>query len=381
MSDVDLFGDPINKPSLGILADRFGGVPPFSVLNAREGEWQERKRKWLSLGIQSEIGRGVNLLGMSETVLAGGYDQTGSSKADKMATPTGGTGKNSCYLLKGDDGYRSVKERAYSPAENDHLSPEQRRALGSYASSYGGGEAGTLDRTGGGATGTSIFDPVLCELAYRWWCPPGGLILDPFAGGSVRGIVAGVLNRRYHGIDLRPEQVEANGAQRDEILSGDQALAVNWVCGDSRTEARRAPMADFVFSCPPYGDLEVYSEDPKDLSVVASRDFDRFVIDYRQIIDGACARLKDNRFAAFVIGDFRDSRGIYRDFVSTTIAAFRSAGLRYYNEGILVTSVGSLPMRMSGQFNGGRKLGKTHQNIVVFVKGDWAQAAQKCEQL
>lgn len=380
MTDVDLFGDPINKPSLGILADRFGGVPPFSVLNAREGEWQDRKRKWLSLGIQSEIGRGVNLLGMSEAVLAGGYDEAGLSKADKRATPSGGTGANSCCLMKGSDGYRSVKERQYSPEENQHLDESQRKALGFYAASYGG-EAGTLDRGNGGATGTSIFDPVLCELAYRWWCPPGGLILDPFAGGSVRGIIAGVLGRRYHGIDLRPEQVKANGEQRDEILSGDQALAVNWICGDSRTEAKRAPMADFVFSCPPYGDLEVYSEDPKDLSYVAAKDFDRFVLDYRTIIDGACARLKDNRFACFVIGDFRDQRGIYRNFVSLTIDAFRSAGLRYYNEGILVTSVGSLPMRMSGQFNGGRKLGKTHQNIVVFVKGDWEEASKKCEQM
>ncbi len=39
------------------LADRFG-VPPFSVLNAREGWWQDRKRAWLSLGIKSELGRG-----------------------------------------------------------------------------------------------------------------------------------------------------------------------------------------------------------------------------------------------------------------------------------------------------------------------------------
>ena len=33
-------------------------VPPFSVLDARQGYWQERKRFWLALGIQSEIGRG-----------------------------------------------------------------------------------------------------------------------------------------------------------------------------------------------------------------------------------------------------------------------------------------------------------------------------------
>lgn len=39
------------------LAQRFG-VPPFSVLDARQGYWQDRKRAWLALGIQSELGRG-----------------------------------------------------------------------------------------------------------------------------------------------------------------------------------------------------------------------------------------------------------------------------------------------------------------------------------
>ncbi len=39
------------------LSERFG-APPFSVLDARQGYWQERKRQWLELGIRSEIGRG-----------------------------------------------------------------------------------------------------------------------------------------------------------------------------------------------------------------------------------------------------------------------------------------------------------------------------------
>ncbi len=43
------------------LTDRFG-LPPFSVLNAREGWWQDRKRAWLALGIQSELGRGIENL-------------------------------------------------------------------------------------------------------------------------------------------------------------------------------------------------------------------------------------------------------------------------------------------------------------------------------
>jgi len=56
-------------------------------------------------------------------------------------------------------------------------------------------------------SGTSIFDPVLCELAYRWFCPIGGLVFDPLAGGSVRGIVAAKLNRRYISVDLSERQL------------------------------------------------------------------------------------------------------------------------------------------------------------------------------
>lgn len=47
------------------LADRFG-IPPFTVLNAREGWWQERKRGWLALGIKSELGRGAPIGGSPE---------------------------------------------------------------------------------------------------------------------------------------------------------------------------------------------------------------------------------------------------------------------------------------------------------------------------
>ena len=49
-----------------------------------------------------------------------------------------------------------------------------------------------------------------------------------------------------------------------------------------------------------------------------------------------------------------------------------------YNEAILVTAVGSLPIRVGRQFSAGRKLGKTHQNVLVFVKGDWRKATAAC---
>lgn len=39
------------------LTERFI-VPPFTVLDTRQGYWQDRKRAWIALGIKSELGRG-----------------------------------------------------------------------------------------------------------------------------------------------------------------------------------------------------------------------------------------------------------------------------------------------------------------------------------
>jgi hypothetical protein len=130
----------------GGLSQKFQ-FPPFSVLNTRDGLWQNRKRAWLSLGIKSEVGRDAKAFSCNDEV-AKKYD----------------------YL------------------------PDIK-------------------------TGTSTFDPVLCELMYNWFCPEEGQIVDPFAGGSVRGIVAGLLEYKYYGIDLRQEQIDANKIQKKRNLS------------------------------------------------------------------------------------------------------------------------------------------------------------------
>ena len=289
---TDLFGEVIKPKASGPVAERFT-LPPFTILDARSGDWQERKRAWASLGINSEVGRTENLLRMSDTCSLGEKD-------------------------------------------------------------------------------TSIFDPVVCELAYRWFCPAGGQVVDPFAGGSVRGIVAGALGRHYWGCDLRPEQIAANEAQADEIAPRVRPV---WVCGDSMETLADAPAADFVFSCPPYGDLEKYSDDPRDLSTM---DWHAFVAAYKRIILRAVGRMKPDTFACFVVGDFRDGRGFYRNFVSETIDGFEQAGARLYNEAILATMIGSASMRVTKQFESGRKLAKTHQNVLVFCNGDWKKAAARC---
>ena len=293
---VDLFGEMIKPKASGPVAERFT-FPPFTILDARQGEWQERKRAWASLGIRGEVGR----------------------DAAAIHCPTQSAG----------DGLED-------------------------------------------ANYTSIFDPVVVELAVRWFSADGGQVIDPFAGGSVRGIVAGSLGRKYWGCDLRQEQIDANEQQADDI---DPAVRPVWVCGDSMDTLDSAPDADFIFSCPPYGDLEKYSDDPRDLSAM---EWHTFVAAYKRIILRSVQKLKPDSFACFVVGDFRDKKGFYRNFVSETIDGFEQAEARLYNEAILATSIGSASMRVTKQFVSGRKLAKTHQNVLVFCKGDWKKAANKC---
>jgi len=545
-------------------------VPPLSVLDARQGLWQERKRAWIACGPRSELGR---------------------------------------------EGLAASSDRA-----------------------------GLLDR--GRVLGAgSLFDPVLCELAYRWFCPSGGAVLDPFAGGSVRGVVAGLLGRHYTGIDLSAKQIEANRKQWEEIRKslGGQIVAVPpaetpdsvewqtpvekhgafwlkrddhfvragarggkvrtcwalaqgapglvtagsrqspqvnivariaralgvpcrvhvpsgkltpelvaaqeagaelvqhrpgyntvllararadaadrgwreipfgmecqeaveqtasqvppkfpkgvrrlvvpvgsgmslagvlaglahqgirlpvigvtvgadpakrldryapgwrervelvdsgvdyhqsaretqldgvaldpiyeakclpflkpgallwcvgirpsaedapqtaeapapvWVHGDSRRAiTKRLGQADLVFSCPPYFDLERYSDNPQDLS---SMDWAEFLEGYREIISKSVERLAADRFAVWVIGDVRDKRGDYRDLVGETCRAFLEVGCVLYNRAVLVTPVGSTMIHAGRTFRAARKLGRTHQEVLVFLKGDPKRAVEAC---
>lgn len=272
----------------GSLFDEFL-VPPFSVLDTRQGYWQERKRYWLDMGIKSEIGRSDDLLG------------DGLNRLAKM----------------------------------------QKSNL----------------------TGTSIFDPVLCEVVYNWFNVKGGKVFDPFAGGSVRGVVADKLGYEYTGIDLRQEQVTANRENAKEL-----GVNPTWYCDDSLNADQYVAdeSVDLVFSCPPYADLEVYSDDERDLS---NMDYEQFKTIYKRIIDIACRKLKNDRFAVFVVGDVRDKRGAYRNFVDYTKKCFIDNGLVSYNDIILLNVVGTGALRAKSAMRN-RKLIKIHQNVLVMYKGD-----------
>lgn len=304
---------------------------PTSVLNTRCAQWQERKRAWFKYGIKSDLSR------------------------ENIKTTGSAAGSVPRFYQYKEDCEKELGHKLSVAEFTDNY-------LHRYMK-----EDSLLKFTNTGGI-LSVFDPVLCELMYYWFSFDKAKILDPFAGGSVRGIIASKLNRQYTGVDLRKEQIEANINQGDELLSTDD-IKPKWICGNSLNISSLAKDEyDFIFSCPPYYDLEIYSDDKEDLS---NQTYEDFLSMYRKIIFDSVNMLKDNRFACFVVGDIRNRKtGMYRNFVSETIAAFHNAGMELYNEIILLTTLGSLPIRMGRGFSISRKVGKTHQNVLVFYKGD-----------
>lgn len=265
-------------------------VPPFSVLDTRQGNWQDRKREWLDLGIKSELGR------------------------------------------KGDLNF----------AKSINIE---------------------------GSSGTSVFDPVLTEIIYKWFIPYANAnIYDPFAGGSVRGIVAATLGHHYTGIDLRKEQIDANYQNAKEI--GTNIDLINWYVDDSQNADKyvKDNTQDLIIACPPYLDLEVYSDDPKDLSTMSDDEFDNI---YQKILQNAVKKLKNNRFAVVIVSDVRGKgkNSGYRDLTGMTKRAFIDSGCCFYNDIILLNAIGSAAVR-ARRYMKSRKVARVHQNVLVFYKGD-----------
>lgn len=282
--------DDVEAQAVQKLEDRFI-VPPFSILNAREGKWQERKKYWKYL-----------------------IKDTGITRDTGNQTNTR---------------YRSVD--GFSAARED-------------------------ENVG------SVLDPVLSEIILKWFGLNNSNTFDCFSGDTVFGYVSSYLGNSFTGIELRQSQVDFN----NERTKGFNA---NYICDDGRNVLNYIDenSQDLLFSCPPYFDLEVYSDLENDAS--NQKEYKDFLKILDSAFSNAIKCLKDNRFAVIVCGDVRDKKGNYYRFPDHIKEIFENNGMPLYNELILIDPVGNLQMRV-GKYMEHRKVGKTHQNVLVFYKGN-----------
>lgn len=214
------------------------------------------------------------------------------------------------------------------------------------------------------SNGVSVLDPVMSELIVHWFGLPGGKAFDCFAGDTVFGFVAGSLGQQFTGIELRQEQAEINNTRVKEAN-----LPARYICDDGQNvnSHLEKESQDLFFSCPPYFDLEKYSALPNDAS--NQKDYKAFLSILYNAFSRSAACLKENRFAVVVVGDIRDKNGFYYRFTDHVKDIFHAEGMQLYNELILVEPLGTLPQRV-GKIMEHRKVGKCHQNVLVFYKGD-----------
>lgn len=213
--------------------------------------------------------------------------------------------------------------------------------------------------------GTSTFDPVTAEVVYQWFTPEKGVILDPFAGEQTKAFVAAALGYDYHGVEIRPDQVETNKKALESA-----GLQATFYTGNSEDIGKLIPKdvkADLIFTSPPYYDLEIYSEGETDIS--AKQTYEEFMKSYENILAESVRFLKDNRFVILKIGDIRDEQGFYRNFLVKNIQIMERLGFKLYNEIIYIETTGTAPYRAERNMRK-RKVVKTHQNLYSFFRGD-----------
>lgn len=211
--------------------------------------------------------------------------------------------------------------------------------------------------------GTSNFDPVLAEIICKWFCVPGGKILDPFGGEQTKGVVAKMLGYNYSAVEFRQDQVDLNNKTLNNLGFEDC-----YVCGDSNNISTLIKDRDFnlCFTSPPYYDLEVYSAE--DMSALGT--YEEFMQQYENIFKQCVDMLADNSFLVVKVADIRNKKsGEYRGFVADNIKMFQKLGLYFYNDIVLLNSIGTGAFRANTCMRT-RKVVKLHQNILIFYKGD-----------
>lgn len=311
-------GGTKSEPENGSLHDRFV-VPPFSILDTRKGYWQARKKMW-----REAIG------------------DMGESRNDTLITSP---------EIKYKDLYRHRRRRE-----------ELGISFKEYLDKYVPDDVKEREASKVLSAGVSLLDPIMAEIVCRWFGQEGCRTFDCFAGDSVFGYVSAHLGNEFVGIELRKEQADLN----NERVKG---MSARYICDDGQNVAQHieADSQDLLFSCPPYFDLEHYSDLENDASNQDS--YEDFLQIIRNAFTGAIGCLRENRFAVIVVGDVREkTTGFYYDLCGDIKRIFKDNGMNLYNEIILIETGASTALR-AARYMENRKVAKMHQNILVFYKG------------
>lgn len=205
----------------------------------------------------------------------------------------------------------------------------------------------------------SVFNPHLAQMILSAYCEPKSKIYDPFGGGGTRGYIATKMGHLYTGVEIRSEEVERIKKQMKEW-----DIYFNMINGDSTTYCPTEKY-DFVYTCPPYYDLELYSDLENDLSNAPS--YKDYLILLKKVMENTFNLLKNNCFAIFVVGNFRNKKGNLEHLNGDLINIAKEVGFKLWDE-LIWCGASNVALTRCGKFEKNRKSVRMHEYIIVLKK-------------
>lgn len=215
----------------------------------------------------------------------------------------------------------------------------------------------------------SEFHPKVAERIIRYWSNPGDHIVDPFSGRITRLVVSLALGRSYEGYEIGKKTYEYTLEKVKPVISILKKMRnlpeyKLWLADGCLLEHTPDLSADLVFTCPPYWKVERYEKVEGQLSEIPS--YEEFLDRMRLNAENVFRVLKWNKFAIYVVADFRFNKKLYL-FHKDLIDIFSDVGFEPWDVVINVLNSPILPVG-SGQDEKMKYTRKVHEYILVFKK-------------
>lgn len=206
----------------------------------------------------------------------------------------------------------------------------------------------------------SEFNPALAENIVRYWSLPGARVVDPFSGRATRSVVTSKLGRKYYGYDISPS-THKRVVEHCEKVGVD---ATHYLADGTLLEHTPNEFADFIYTCPPYFNIEKYEKVDGQLSEI--NNYDSFISKIDVCAENCYRVAKPGTFCVWVVADFRHKSHLV-DFHGDVKRAFTKAGYDYHDI-IILENISPFAAFKLYQCACLRYTPKTHEYIMVFRK-------------
>lgn len=205
----------------------------------------------------------------------------------------------------------------------------------------------------------SIFSEALAYFLVNCFFDKNGSVLDPFAGGPARGLICSAHGLDYTGIDISFSQIKYNlDICKSAIDNFFIQKIPEYICGDSMQKSENLTLSyDYLFTCPPYANLEVYSDNPLDLSNMDIEDFKK---KYQKIIVNLTKKIKKRMI--FVVGNTKNC-----NLYNLTCEAAEQGGFFLKQEVIRVSPTGPKAIGFK-RLKNAKNVVKIHEYCLIFDK-------------